>query len=81
VIGVENRMFGPTTTTAGLLPGADIRDAVRAAGEFDGVLLPAEALNDDLVFVDDVAWDDVVSALSPARIVAGHELTETLSRL
>ena len=31
--------------------------------------------------VDDVAWDDVVSALSPARIVAGHELTETLSRL
>ncbi len=81
VIGVENRMFGTTTTTAGLLPGADIRDAVLAAGTFDGVLLPAEALNDDLVFVDNVAFDDVVAAFSPARVVAGHELAETVSRL
>ncbi len=81
VIGVENRMFGPTTTTAGLLPGADIRDAVLAAGAFDAVLLPAEALNDDVVFVDNLAFDDVVAAFAPARVVAGHELTETLSRL
>ncbi len=81
VIGVENRMFGPTTTTAGLLPGADIRDAVRAAGTFDGVLLPAEALNDDHLFVDDLPFDALARALAPARIVAGHELTETLARL
>ena len=81
VIGIENRMFGPTTTTAGLLSGADIRDAVLAAGAFDGVLLPAEALNDDHVFVDDLALDALVAALGGARVVSGHELTDTLSRL
>ena len=43
--------------------------------------LPAEALNDDHVFVDDLPLDTLTTALRGARVVAGHELTETLSRL
>ena len=81
VIGVENGMFGPTVNTAGLLPGEDIRRAVAAAGRFDGVLLPAEALNDDGRFVDEVTFEDLTAELAPARVVAGHELTETLMGL
>src|SRR5687768_8043219 len=50
VVTVRNGMFGSTVTTAGLLPGNDITTAVVKYAEFDHVLLPAEALNDDALF-------------------------------
>jgi putative radical SAM enzyme (TIGR03279 family) len=78
VLGVRNRMFGATVTTAGLLPGRDVIDAVRAAGAFDLVLLPGESLNDDDVFIDSVAVGDVVAALAPARVQPAWELTSAL---
>jgi putative radical SAM enzyme (TIGR03279 family) len=78
VLGVRNRMFGATVTTAGLLPGGDVIDAVRAAGAFDVVLLPGEALNDDAVFIDNVALGDVMAALAPARVQPAWELTSAL---
>ncbi len=77
VIAVPNTFFGPTVTTAGLLPGFDILDALDG-GEWDRILIPAESLNDDLRFIDDVARDDVVSALAPARVIAAHEIFEGL---
>lgn len=78
VIPVVNRMYGETVTTAGLLPGRDIADAVRHAGTYDVVLLPAEALNDDGVFVDDVALDTLQELFGETRLIPGHELTEAL---
>jgi putative radical SAM enzyme (TIGR03279 family) len=64
LIPVENRLFGPTVNTAGLLPGADMLDAVRAAGRdapLDAVLLPAESLNDDGLFIDSLPYDTFVA--------------------
>ncbi|HEY8485012.1 MAG TPA: DUF512 domain-containing protein [Longimicrobiales bacterium] len=81
VVAVENTLFGETVTTAGLLPGKDILRAVAARGQFDLVLLPAEALNDDEVFIDDLPLGHLVAELAPARVVAGYELTATLSEL
>jgi putative radical SAM enzyme (TIGR03279 family) len=81
VVEVQNRMFGPTVTTAGLLPGADIIADVNAAGHFDVVLLPAEALNDNDVFIDDVPLTDVTGAFRGAIVAPAHELTATLCDL
>jgi putative radical SAM enzyme (TIGR03279 family) len=82
VVAVENRMYGPTVNTAGLLPGADVRDAVLARrGGYDVVLLPAESLNDDARFVDDLPLDAVAAALAPARVVPAHELTSAVAAL
>jgi putative radical SAM enzyme (TIGR03279 family) len=81
VIGVENRMFGETVTTAGLLPGADLLDGARAAGPFDIVLVPAEALNDDEVFIDGLPLEALREALAPAVVVLAHELTAALAGL
>ena len=78
VIGVVNRMYGATVTTAGLLPGRDITDAVRKRGHYDVVLIPAEALNDNEVFVDDVALDTMREIFGDTVILPGHELTATL---
>jgi putative radical SAM enzyme (TIGR03279 family) len=81
VVGVRNRMFGATVTTAGLLPGVDMRDAVLAAGVYDTVLLPAESLNDADVFIDDLPLAALEAALAPMRVVAAHEITSALSSL
>jgi putative radical SAM enzyme (TIGR03279 family) len=81
VVAVRNGMFGPTVTTAGLLPGADITAAVRQHAPFDHVLLPAESLNDDMLFVDDVSLTEVVARLAPARVHSAHELTSALTLL
>ena len=81
VLGVVNTMFGETVTTAGLLPGQAIADAIRRNGSYDIVLIPAEALNDDGVFVDDVALDTLRELFGTTRIVPGHQLIETLLRV
>lgn len=81
VLGVVNTMFGETVTTAGLLPGQAIADTIRRNGSYDIVLIPAEALNDDGVFVDDVALDTLRELFGTTRIVPGHQLIETLLRV
>jgi NifB/MoaA-like Fe-S oxidoreductase len=81
LLPVENRLFGPTVTTAGLLPGADIAAAVEQAGPFDDVLLPAESLNDDGLFIDSMSLVELRGRLAGARAVAGYELAAALSQL
>jgi len=78
VVHVENRYFGDTVTIAGLLGGRDIIDALQNTESGDLVVLPAEALNADDVFIDDVSMDDVRKALAPASIYTGYEVTEAL---
>jgi NifB/MoaA-like Fe-S oxidoreductase len=53
LIVMENSLFGPTTTTAGLLVGADIRRALDGRHDIDFALIPAECINDNGVFLDD----------------------------
>ena len=79
VVGVVNRMFGATVTTAGLLPGRDLLAAGLRSGPFDLVLIPAESLNDDRRFVDDLSLAELLEGLEPARVLTGYELTATLA--
>jgi putative radical SAM enzyme (TIGR03279 family) len=58
LIPTENSLFGPTTTTAGLLVGADIRRVLRDRRDLDLALIPAETINDAGVFLDDQPFDD-----------------------
>ena len=81
VVEVENRFFGDTVTVAGLLAGGDLADALGPGGENDIVLLPAEALNGDRLFIDSLPLDRVVERLAPARVVTGHEVTAALRSL
>ena len=78
VVHVENRYLGDTVTIAGLLGGRDIIDALQNTESGDLVVLPAEALNADDIFIDDIPMDDVRKALAPASIYTGYEVTEAL---
>jgi len=81
VVKVTNHFFGESVTIAGLLAGADIRRALAPGRPGDLVLLPAESLNSDGLFIDSVPLDDVVRDLAPAQVVTGHEITATLRSL
>jgi len=60
LVQVANDLFGPRVTTAGLLPGHAMRDALRPLTNVDLALLPGESVNDDGLFIDSLS----VAALS-----------------
>lgn len=63
LITVENRFYGPSVTASGLLTGSCIRAAVQP-GKYDRLLLPANMLKFDCdVFLDDMAADQLATAL------------------
>lgn len=64
LIVVENGLFGPRVTTAGLLPGRSIAEALAGRTDLDFILLPGEAVNDDLRFIDNMPVDAVAAELS-----------------
>ena len=81
LVVVENGYFGPTVTVAGLLGGEDIAGALGEGTEGELILLPAEALNDDRIFIDGLPLDALRSRLEPARVEAGFEVVEVLNRV
>jgi NifB/MoaA-like Fe-S oxidoreductase len=79
IVPVDNEFFGESVTVAGLLAGRDLlRAAPRGA---DVVLIPAEALNADDLFIDSLSLAEFETALAPARVVPGLEITEALRKL
>lgn len=84
VVEVVNDFFGETCTIAGLLGGRDILNALGAgapAGEKDVVVLPAEALNADELFIDSLPLAELAAALAPATVIRGYEITQALGEL
>ncbi|MEQ1855272.1 MAG: DUF512 domain-containing protein [Longimicrobiales bacterium] len=78
VVEVVNQYFGETVTVAGLLGGQDILRALGSGVAGDLVLLPAEALNADGRFIDDLAMTELTQRLGPAEVRSGYEVTEAL---
>jgi len=78
LIVVENTLFGSSVTTAGLLPGAAVEGALAERGDLDFVLLPAEAVNDDLVFIDDVEAHALAERL-PMPMRLSYDFADALS--
>src|SRR6266550_219522 len=77
---VENTLFGPSVTTAGLLPGAAIEHVLSERRDLDFVLLPAEAVNDDLVFVDDMRADELAARVR-VPLHLSYDFADVLSEL
>jgi putative radical SAM enzyme (TIGR03279 family) len=77
LIPVENSLFGPTTTTAGLLVGADIRRALDGRVDLDEALIPAETINDRGVFLDDLTFEEVRAGL-PMPVRPSYDFIDAL---
>ncbi|MBU6366249.1 MAG: DUF512 domain-containing protein [Gemmatimonadetes bacterium] len=77
LIVAENSLFGPTTTTAGLLVGADIRRALSGRSDLDAAVVPAESINDDGLFLDDEPFEAVRAAL-PMPVYPSYDFMDAL---
>ncbi len=77
LIPVVNSLFGPSVTTAGLLPGSAIQRAVRNQGELDLALLPGEAINEDGLFIDSMSLEQC-QVDSPFELRASMDFADAL---
>jgi putative radical SAM enzyme (TIGR03279 family) len=75
---MENSMFGPTTTTAGLLVGADIRRALADRQDLDLALIPAETINDDGLFLDEERFIALRETL-PMPVYPSYDFIDVLT--
>ena len=80
-VHVVNRYFGDTVTIAGLLGGEDILHALGESRADDLIVLPAEALNADNVFIDNLDLEDFKQRVGGARVLSGYEITDALKEL
>jgi putative radical SAM enzyme (TIGR03279 family) len=78
LIPVANSLFGASVTTAGLLPGAAVRQALERRGDLDLALVPGEALNDDGLFIDSVSFAALAGAV-PFEVRASKDFADALS--
>jgi putative radical SAM enzyme (TIGR03279 family) len=77
LLPAENSLFGPTTTTAGLLVGADIRRALDGRTDLDFALVPAECINDDGLFLDDESFVSLRESL-PMPVYPSYDFIDAL---
>ncbi|HEV7990670.1 MAG TPA: DUF512 domain-containing protein [Gemmatimonadaceae bacterium] len=78
LIPMENSLFGPTTTTAGLLVGADIRRALADRHDLDLALIPAETINDDGLFLDEERFITLRETL-PMPVYPSYDFIDVLA--
>lgn len=78
LLPLTNDLFGPSVTSAGLLPGRTLLGALRDRRDLDLALLPAEAVNDDGCFVDDMSVETLQDAV-PLAIRLSYHFTDALA--
>lgn len=78
LIPVENSLFGPTTTTAGLLVGADFRRALDGRTDLDFALIPAESINDNGLFLDEESFVAMRESL-PIPVFPSYDFIDALA--
>jgi putative radical SAM enzyme (TIGR03279 family) len=77
VLALENTLFGSAVTTAGLLPGKAVLEALRDRSDLDLALLPAESVNDDLLFMDNLEAHDLAAQL-PMPVRLSYDFADAL---
>ena len=78
ILALPNTLFGESVTTAGLLPGAAFLTALRDRRDLDLALLPAEAVNDDLRFMDDLDAHGLAAQV-PVEIRLSYDFADVLA--
>ncbi|HEY4647786.1 MAG TPA: DUF512 domain-containing protein, partial [Gemmatimonadales bacterium] len=77
LIPVVNSLFGPSVTTAGLLPGTAVQAALRGRSDLDLALIPGESLNDEGVFIDGMMLE-LLRASVPMEVRPSKDFVDAL---
>jgi len=76
---VDNSLYGPMVTTAGLLSGADHLEALESARPFDLALFSAHAINDREIFLDDMSLIDLQARFPETRVLPSEDFIDVLA--
>jgi putative radical SAM enzyme (TIGR03279 family) len=79
LVPVVNDLFGARVTTAGLLPGSAIAEALLHCGAVDLALLPGEAINDNGLFIDSVDAHEMAAGM-PMPVRASRTFVDALDQ-
>ncbi len=77
LIPVVNTLFGTSVTTAGLLPGTALQQALGGRRDLDLALLPGEAVNDDGLFMDNMSLA-LLAAAVPMELRCSKDFIDAL---
>jgi hypothetical protein len=77
LIPVVNTLFGPSVTTAGLLPGTAMQRALQGRRDLDLALLPGESVNDDGLFIDSMSLGLLASSV-PVEVRLSKDFVDAL---
>jgi putative radical SAM enzyme (TIGR03279 family) len=77
---LTNDLFGPSVTTAGLLPGRSFASALAGRRDLDLALIPVETLNDDGVFLDDLSFSELEEQCA-MELRVSHWLVDALGEV
>jgi putative radical SAM enzyme (TIGR03279 family) len=77
LVPVINTLFGPSVTTAGLLPGTAMQRALQGRRDLDLALLPGESVNDDGLFIDSMSFDLLASTV-PVEVRVSQDFSDAL---
>jgi hypothetical protein len=77
LIPVVNTLFGASVTTAGLLPGAAVQEALRGRRDLDLALLPGESVNDDGLLIDGMRVE-LLAASVPMEVRHSRNFVDAL---
>jgi putative radical SAM enzyme (TIGR03279 family) len=78
LLPVVNSLFGASVTTAGLLPGTAVQDALRGRRDLDLALLPGESVNDNGLFIDGMSAE-LLAAAVPVEIRFSKDFADALA--
>jgi len=78
ILVLDNTLFGTTVTTAGLLPGSAFRAALEHRRDLDLALLPAESVNDNLLFMDDMSLEELAGQV-PMPVRLSYDFADILA--
>jgi putative radical SAM enzyme (TIGR03279 family) len=77
LIPIENSLFGSSVTTAGLIPGVAFQRALKGRRDLDLILLPAESINDEGLFMDSMSAE-LLEASVPVQIRFSRDFADAL---
>jgi NifB/MoaA-like Fe-S oxidoreductase len=77
LIPVVNTLFGASVTTAGLLPGSALQQALAGRRDLDLALIPRGAVNDDGVFMDGMRLE-LLAASVPMEVRPSKDFVDAL---
>ncbi len=81
VFAVKNRFWGRNVTVSGLLTGRDLLRAAKKVKEKSVTLTPPNCLNNDNLFLDDMALDDFRKKLGCEVIVGKYSMVDTIREI